>query len=166
MRRRPAYHYQGKEIHSLDILFKQNGHVVLRKREDWNTNAQIPATRSRTFFLSFLFRCSVFSGIPGGALLHLLLLRLRLWRRLRLTVWPAVHVFVSRSSLVGLLQTMHYYEAASFFSHTHPCLPPAQDRASCLCRVLNTVTTAHYGRHYSRPTVAKWVFWNGSEWRQ
>ena len=27
-------HYQGKEIHSLDILFKQNGHVVLRKRED------------------------------------------------------------------------------------------------------------------------------------
>ena len=27
-------HYQGKEIHSLDILFKQNGHVVLRKRKD------------------------------------------------------------------------------------------------------------------------------------
>ena len=26
-------HYQGKEIHSLDILFKQNGHVVLRKRK-------------------------------------------------------------------------------------------------------------------------------------
>ena len=27
-------HFRGKEIHSLDILFKKDGHIALRKRED------------------------------------------------------------------------------------------------------------------------------------